>query len=302
MAESTEVRCRWEQEAVAWLQSELGPSDSVRFEHHLAGCAACRRFVEDGRRILDGLRRRPAKRATAWRMRAAAALLLLSAALAVQLVPDEAPPADPVRGEAVGWIQSRLGPEGTWDPSLWVGFPGASIGMHALATMALAEGCDRRPELRADAVRAARWLIEHQGEDGGIGLPPHPLHHPVATVALIEIWHATQDEDVGRAARSAVDYLTSAALGGRPTRLIRDTAPMAWTEVALSRADVDGTGSLAPPLTEVDGGQTALRQLALARPANHAADAMGDLFTASLTVLAPSFDLAAPGPTPFGFD
>jgi len=289
-------RCRWEHEAVAWIQSELTPTEAARFEEHLEGCSSCRRFVRDGRRILAALSPRPVLRSPAWRAPAAAAAVLLTALLAVQLITEAMRSPPPAAGDAVAWIQARLGPDGTWDPALWKRMPGAAIGMHALATLALAESCAERADLRDDAVRAARWLVDRQGEDGGIGLPPHPLHHPVATAALVETWHATEDETVGRAAEAAVDYLVRTTGGAAPGGFAKDTARLAWTRVALGRVVETPGGEapdapVAPPAVAVGdaAAPAAIRHLALATPAPHAADAMGDLFAASVSVLAPSF-------------
>lgn len=238
--------CELQAQAVAWLQGELEAGERTMFEDHLRGCGDCTELVRDARKILASWvphRAAPNRRMGRPLLAAAAALLLLASGLVLGGFwgsPAALPAsADDSQVSALGWIEGRLSADGSFDPASWPALgAGQQVGVHAFAVLALARGSAEAasPARSAHVSRAAHWLLARQDVDGRLGQAwsAGRFDHAVATLALLEAWHLTGEEQLRRAADLAVGYAlhTQAwAAGAGPAGEVG-----VWTLAALLRA------------------------------------------------------------------
>lgn len=269
--------CAAEAEAVAWLQDELDGPRARAYEVHLRTCAPCQQAVADARAILIALadrppltrRRRPGPALAG--LLAAALLLLAVQLITSDLAGDERSGGELLAGTA-SWHLQHLAEDGTWYEGVPRGLGSRKVGLHALALMALSREAEARPDAahREAVVRAARWLVDGQGADGGFGLDVDPgsMDHVLATASLVEAWAATRSDQLGAPLDGALALLAAAPRG--------PDAAGAWATATLHRAAQLGLvdGPVAPPVSP--------RQvLASLGPA----DRLGPLVARSLAVL-----------------
>ncbi len=236
------------------------------------------------------------------------------------------PAAPAIASAGAAWIAGRLGPDGRFDEASWTGPRGDTIAMHGLALLALTRSDGRPAgDARAhaaDVLRGARWLLEQQSADGTIGAPDDEgdFDHAVAAVALLEAGQLTHDAGVSRGAGRAVAHLLASQLadGGWDRRAARgsNAARTAFCLQALLRAEqleppgiapcdlaesidrgrsrlaADLGGVRAPPDLDLDAvarialGTQPPAILAAAEPAGPAGRGLGELYVASLAILA----------------
>lgn len=186
-------------------------------------------------RIVDAAAPELQARARGSRRRTAAVLALLlgvpAAVLAVRLAtaPGEAPPAERLDAR---WLAQRVAADGTLADEAVA--PGAQVGLQALALVALARGVEQPDaEVREAIARAGRWLVERRAADGALAGPDED--QALGTVALIEAWRVTGDNELRRGAEAALgELLQREAWGGE--RGERGVAAAAWGLEALGAA------------------------------------------------------------------
>lgn len=281
-------------------------------EQPTPGLAA--RVVRAAAPELAALRERGRRRAR--RGLFAAAALLLAVPLLHELTrsPQPAPAAPGLAGGAgagvrteAAWLAERLRTDGSFDPESWGGPRGETLAMHGLALLALVRADDAGTH-RDDLLRGADWLIGHQSPDGSFdaafestGVPSFGA--PVATLALLEVWHRTGDAAVGAAAARAARSLAGERLADADGRGFLPVSPptpveierWSWCRLALGEAARRGlphTAALqrletrlatALPAVE-DTHSKALPSLALG-PSTRATG-LGPLHSASVSILA----------------
>jgi hypothetical protein len=104
--------------------------------------------------------------------------------------------------------------------------------------------------------RGLRWLISRQKPDGDLRGGSTMYAHGLATIALCEAYGMTRDQEIGRAAKIAVDFILTAQnknTGGwryQPGEE-GDTSVVGWQIMALKSAQMAG---LIPPSGSTAGG------------------------------------------------
>jgi len=166
--------------------------------------------------------------------------------------------AAPAPAGAAHWLASTLRPDGRFDTGRLEVPSADEVGLHALALLALASAdvpAERAPETSAAALRAARWLLDQQDDDGSIGAPVGAgFDHALGTVALLEAGVLTGDAAVREGADRAVALIAQrqAQDGGwqprAPGRAGASPAQTAWTLAALLRAQQLGATELQPAI------------------------------------------------------
>ncbi len=171
-------------------------------------------------------------------------------------------PADaawtPAPAAGAHWLANTLRPDGRFDTGRLEVPHADEVGLHALALLALAsadEGSERTPETTDAALRAARWLLDQQDDDGSIGAPVGAgFDHALGTVALLEAGVLTGDAEVRAGARRAVALIAECQEpdGGwqprAPGQAGASLAQTAWTLAALLRAQQLGVTELQPAI------------------------------------------------------
>ncbi len=250
-------------------------------------------------RIVDAARPELDARARGVRRRTAATLGVLlgvpAAVLAWRLATAPGEPSPVVRADA-RWLAAQVGLDGAL-PDAGVA-PSSRVGLHGLALLALARGAPQRTdEERAAFARAASWLLERQAVDGA--LSPADEDHALATLALVEAFRLTCDEDLREGAELALsNLLQRQAWGGTG-----GVAAAAWSlealcsarEAGLSCARAAETRARARLVAAAGGPleREALRLAALAPAVAPRQTGLGEVYLASVALLTVDADVFA---------
>ncbi len=316
-----DTECPRQCDAVAWVQGELDETDHESFAQHLDTCPSCRAVALDTKSIIRSFASAPRTREDRWGVRTSVgAVAAAAAAVLVSIVLRESPQENAgietqagelLRttafdgGAAIEWMESRLGEDGTWDPSSWSRFGAEGVGMHAFALLALTRGAelDPQPARLKHVEEAAKWLVRQQDEAGLIGMPltAGRFDHPVATLALLESWRLTGQRDLREAADSAVRHIADHQQPHEVWNPTQNAGHRAWTVGALLRAEelgwpdlgqaiARGKASLGTRSSQEFGGdclkQRSFWTLALGHADPRPMQPADDLFSASVAVLA----------------
>lgn len=169
--------------------------------------------------------------------------------------------------DALRWLKFHQDPEGFWSASAFDdqcgqlgkdtictgrGSPLHDVGVTGLALLAfLGAGHTDKEGRYQDTVNAGlKYLIKNQSRDGNFADPSHGSHtydHIIATLAVTEIYAATERTKFKKATESALDYMYSLRSPGRAWRygdkgsdemLHRDsdTSVTGWAILVLSLA------------------------------------------------------------------
>jgi len=242
--DAPEPLCSQAGEVAPYLQNRLSAEARARFEAHLTECAICRAATQGAAPVIqtlatlpavpmrdltaDILRRLPADAwATAagaaprrgfapWLVRLAAGVVLALGlagawvALHGRRLPEarqEAARAAAVH-KGLAWLQTTQESDGHWDPSKWGAPRQYTIGITALALLALdnarESGVARTGD---DAARAGlTYLQAQQADDGHIGpaFSGLPYNHALATLAWLHADAAARTADWTNHCRRAV--------------------------------------------------------------------------------------------------
>jgi len=167
------------------------------------------------------------------------------------------PPDDgPAIGQALAWLEASQEPDGGWDAARWGARPEFTVGVTALALLAL--GADRPAALagpRAGTLRRGLdYLVRRQAAGGRFGPEGAGTmyNHSMATLALLEAWARRPEPAWGAAAERGLAFIRAeqrAAGGWGYTRGPRDAmnaSVTVWQLQALNRAAALGFAGLRP--------------------------------------------------------
>lgn len=104
----------------------------------------------------------------------------------------------------------------------------------------------RKFPYRLTVAKALHWLIAHQKENGDLSNGEHQMYaHGLATIALCEAYGMTNDQAIGRAAQSAVQFIQSGQNERGGWRYQHgtndgDTSVFGWEMMALKSAQMAG--------------------------------------------------------------
>lgn len=192
-------------DVAAFLSGELTLDERQGFERHLAGCAGCRRSLEQTRTLVERLgalgrhevradlagpvlARIRREKMRFWRGAAAiAAGLAVCAALSFVLSPGGNPSA--VR-RAHTWLCQHQEPDGSWDPGKWGGSIHFKVALTALPTLALLSSGTMDASDAAAVARSAAWLERQHSVEGVFGplFQGTPYNQSLAALALLRAY------------------------------------------------------------------------------------------------------------------
>ena len=268
-----------------------GEMDAHRdsLQHHLEGCPACRKLVEDTRAsmgvlhcteddpishdLVSGIlaripqdawrhRAREARRARAvysctWmplRIAATALALLGGTLLVLHVMTDtserrtgQTPRASAV-DRGIEWLLTRQTALGGWNAEALGGKPEYAPALNGLAVLALTRADGKASDLTSVLARAAAFLVQQQAEDGRLGkdFGGTMYNHGIATLALLEVYGVTQDEQLHKPITKALAFIRhrQSPVGGWGYRDQQSSLPnlsiTAWQVQALLLADRQG--------------------------------------------------------------
>lgn len=198
-----------------------------------------------------------------WQVRRAelfdlAAALPQPARLKWSVVADRAEPLDPAAAmaQALGWLERTQSEDGHWDAPRWGAQAGYTVGLTALALLALMEEDNAPPS--PVVKRGLAFLAAQQSPSGQLG-PSNSgtmYNHGLATLVLLEAVAREPDGAWRSTAQRAVDFIVQeqrSSGGWDYTRRLRgagNTSITIWQLQALLRADVLGFADLSSPIAQ----------------------------------------------------
>lgn len=143
------------------------------------------------------------------------------------------------------WLLAKQTLSGDWDATALGGKPEYDTALNGLAILALSRANGETGILRASLGRAAACLIKQQAENGRLGkdVDGTMYNHGVATLALLEVYRITQDEQWRTPITKALTFILNrqSPAGGWGYVESRNSPPntsvTAWQVQSLLQAD-----------------------------------------------------------------